>query len=176
MRPVLFMALVTATLCAALVQSGKSTKATGEDKTSNQKVRIELESAYATQDEAIKKNDFKAFVETLAPDYSLKLLNGEGFSREQVETFIKNDMTHTKTVAKSVSTIDSLTVNPGEAVVVVTHEASRILTDGQNVPHKWENKVVHKETWARTTDGWKLRRVEELKQLYLLRDGSPLSK
>jgi hypothetical protein len=44
------------------------------------------------------------------------------------------------------------------------------------VPHKWENKVVHKETWTKTTDGWKIRRLEEVKEVYLLRDGSPLNK
>jgi len=63
-----------------------------EDKQSNKKVRRELEAAYATQDGAIKKNNFKALVGTVAPDYSLKLLGGESFMRSQVEGFIKNDM------------------------------------------------------------------------------------
>ena len=178
MRPAPFIiVLVTGTLCAALIQTGQSTKANSNDKAdTTSKVRRELEAALATQDEAIKKNDFKAFVATLAPDYSIKLLSGDGFSREQVENFIKSDMAHTKAVEKSVSTIDSLTVGSGEAVAVVTHEASRVLTDGQDVPHKRENKVVHKETWAKTADGWKIRQLQELKQVYLLRDGSPLNK
>jgi len=176
MRPVFIILLITGALCAASAQADRSAKADPGDKTTSENVRRELEVAYATQDEAIKKNDFKAFVGTFAPDYSIKLLNGDAFSREQVENFVKNDMARTKAVEKSVSTIESLTVGPDGAVVIVTHEASRVLTDGQNVSHKWENKVVHKETWTRMTDGWKIRRLEEVKQIYLLRDGNPLNK
>ncbi len=161
---------------AALTQANDSTKAGSAGKASSAKVRTELEAELAKQDEAIKKNDFQAFVETLAPDYSIKLLSGEELSREQIEGDIKNDMAHTKSVEKSMSTIGSLTLDSGEAVAIVTHEASRFLTDGQDVPHKWENKVVHKETWTKTPNGWKIRRLEELKQVYVLRDGSPLNK
>lgn len=177
MRSLLFMILLmTLSLCTASAQAGQNTKAKTDDKTANGSVRRELEAALATQDEAIKKNDFKAFVQTLASDYSVKLLSGDSLSREQIEGYVKSDMAHTKAVEKSASTIDALTVGSGEAIAIVTHEASRVLTDGQDVPHKWENKVVHKETWTRTGDGWKVRRVEEVKEIYLLRDGSPLNK
>lgn len=144
------------------------------NKFSTQTVRKELEAMYATQDEAIRKSDFKAFISTLAPDYSIKMLSGDVFNREQVEGFVKADMAKTKSVEKSLSSIDSLTVSNNQAVVIVTHEASRVLDDAQGQPHKWENKVVHKETWTKTTEGWKIQHLEELKQIYLLRDGKPL--
>jgi ketosteroid isomerase-like protein len=129
---------------------------------------------YTVQDEAIKKCDFKAFISTLAPDYSIKLLNGDVFSRQQVEGFVESDMARTKSVEKSLSSIDSLSAAKNEAVVIVTHEASRVLDDADGQPHKWENKVVHKETWIKTAEGWRIQRLEELKQVYVLRDGKPL--
>ena len=62
-------------------------------------------------------------------------------------------MARTKSVEKSVSTIDSISGGPGEAVALVIHEASQVLSDGKD-SHKWQNKVVHKETWIKTADGW----------------------
>lgn len=133
--------------------------------------RKDLEAMYTIQDEAIKRCDFKAFISTLAPDYSIKLLNGDVFNRQQVEGFVKTDMARTKSVEKSLSSIDSLSTANNKAVVIVTHEASRVLEDAHGQPHKWENKVVHKETWIKTADGWRIQRLEELKQVYVLRDG-----
>jgi len=138
-------------------------------------VKKELEALYTIQDEAIKKLDFKAFVGTLTPDYSVKLLNGAAFNRPQIDDAIKNDMARTVSVAKSISIINNLTIKGDEAIVNVTHEASRILNDAQGNPHQWDNKVIHQETWIRTTDGWRIKSLEEVKQVYLLRDSKPLN-
>lgn len=80
-------ALVTVAPTFAFSQASKSP--TG--KTEAESVKKELEAVYAQQDEAIKKNGFGAFVATFAPDYSVHLLDGQTFDREQVERFIKND-------------------------------------------------------------------------------------
>lgn len=136
-------------------------------------VRRDLEAMYLTQDEAIRKKDFHAFVRTFAPDYSVKLLNGDTLNREQIEGYIKSDMARTKRVEKSASSIDSLLVRHDTAIVVVTHEATRILEDAHGQPHRWENQVIHKETWIKTSAGWKIRRLEEVKQVSVLRDGKP---
>jgi hypothetical protein len=144
------------------------------DKSSTGSGKKDLQAMYAVQDEAIKKCDFKAFVSTLAPDYSIKLLSGDVFHREQVEGFIKSHMARTRSVEKSLSSIDCLTVSNDKAVAIVTHVANRLLDDAQGQAHRWENKVVHKETWTKTANGWKIQQLEELKPIYLLRDGEPL--
>jgi len=77
-------------------------------------------------------------------------------------------MARTRCVEKSLSSIDSLTVNNDKAVVIVTHAANRVLEDAQGQAHRWENKVVHKETRTKTANGWKIKQLEELKQIYLL--------
>jgi hypothetical protein len=74
--------------------------------------------------------------QTLAPDYSVKLLDGQVLSREQVKDFLKKDMARTRAVEKSSSAIDGLRVTRDEAVVIVTHEASRVLDDQHGVPHQ----------------------------------------
>lgn len=140
----------------------------------NERVRHDLVAMYRRQDEAIKNNDFEAFIGTLAADYSIKLLNGSEFNRKQVEDFVKSDMARTRSVGESLSVIDDLQVENGEAVVLVTHQAIRVLDDAKGQPHKWENKVVHRETWTKTVRGWRIKRLEEVKQIYLLRDGKPL--
>jgi hypothetical protein len=91
MRPLLFViVLVTGTFCAGLVRAGQGTQANSSGKTdATSRTRQELEAALATQDEAIKKNDFKAFVQTLARGYSVKLLSGDSLSREQIENYVR---------------------------------------------------------------------------------------
>jgi hypothetical protein len=143
--------------------------ATGTAQTINP-VKSELETLYARQNEAIKKKDYESFVGTLSSDYTVKLLNGRTFNRAEVAAAIKNDMAQTVLVAKSSSTINEMTTRENEAIVVVTHEAARVLKDGLGNPHKWENKVIHRETWAKTPEGWKIKSLEEVEQVYLRRD------
>jgi hypothetical protein len=133
-------------------------------------VKSELETLYARQDEAVKKNDYESFVGTFASDYTVKLLDGRTLNRAEVAEAIKNDMARTVSVAKSISTINELTTKENEAVVIIAHEAERVLSDGQGNPHKWENKVIHRETWAKTAEGWKIKSLEEIEQVYLRRD------
>lgn len=83
-------------------------------------------------------------------------------------------MKRTLAVERSTSSIDDLKVTGNEAVVTLTHLALRTLTDAEDKPHTIKNRVVHQETWVRMRERWKIRRSEETKQVYLLRDGKPV--
>jgi hypothetical protein len=52
--------------------------------------------------------------------------------------------------------------------------ASRVIPQQS---HRAKDKVGHQENWgqdARGVEGWKIRRLEETNQAYLLRDGKPV--
>ncbi|HUP90386.1 MAG TPA: nuclear transport factor 2 family protein [Longimicrobiales bacterium] len=133
--------------------------------------RAELANTYGWQDAAITRSDVRMFAMTLAPDYQVVLRNGQRLDRAQVEAAIKADMERTKSVDRATSQIDSLTWSGNDAVVTVTHRTDRTIADEKGTPHRYESGVVHRETWTKTRDGWRIKKLEELQQLYLRRDG-----
>jgi hypothetical protein len=134
-----------------------------------------LEAAYRTQDEAIKRSDAKAFMATIGANYTVHLRNGVTLTREQVESAIAADMRRTVGVERATSRITELILQGDTAQVVVTHETVRTVSDATGTPRRWESGVVHRETWIRTSGGWRINRLEELQQLYLRRDGVSLN-
>jgi hypothetical protein len=136
--------------------------------------RSALIEAYRIQDEAIRRSDAPTFLATLAPDYEVHLRNGVKLSRAQVATAITNDMARTRSVESAKSDLDVIDIRGDTAVVTVKHQTIRTVEDAAGQPRRWESGVVHKETWIRMRDGWRIRRLEEKEQLYLRRDGVAL--
>jgi len=136
-----------------------------------QDVRKQLLAMYDRQDRAIRASDFAAFAAILDSGYVVRLRNGRTLGRAEVERHVSNDMALTVAVRRTSTSIDSLWFTADSAVAVVTREADRTVKDDQGVPHSYESKVVHRETWVRRTGGWRIRSLEELEQVYLRRDG-----
>ena len=138
-------------------------------------VRAAIGGRLAAQDRAIVARHADAFLITLAPDYVVVLRDGTMLRRPALDRAIRSDMALTRSVARSTARVDAFALNgPSEAVLLVTHEASRVLADAQGVEHRWENGVVHRETWILGPQGWVIARLEEQRQLYLRKDGRPL--
>jgi len=136
-----------------------------------QDVRGELQAMYAKQDGAIRARDFEGFVATLDSGYVVRLRNGQTLSRAEVERHVRRNMELTVEVRSVSTTIDSVRVEGNRAVAIVTHEANQVIKDQEGQPHTFENQVVHRETWVKGATGWRIRLLEELRQIYLRRDG-----
>jgi hypothetical protein len=70
-------------------------------------------------------------------------------------------------------TIESLTIGGNEAIVDARQKIFRTqrLADG-NI-HDVETGVLQREIWVRTKEGWKLKRVDNLRERKILVDGKP---
>ena len=88
---------------------------------------------------------------------------------------IRTEMARTVSVLDSSYTIKTTELKGERATVVVRHRSSRILIDSAGEPHKWDASVVHREVWTKYADGWKINRLEEIRQEYLRRDGKSSS-
>jgi ketosteroid isomerase-like protein len=146
------------------IKSAKPDKRAGRP-LERHRVRKELEALYVKQAEAYKAKDIKAFMENKTPDFSLKLLSGQTLSREQMESGVKQRMDRIKSVNYLVIKIEELTVTGKEAVAITTQEFSRTVTDQEGSDHAVVTRgTKHRDMWVKTSEGWKMKSVEELIQ------------
>ncbi len=137
-------------------------------------IRKELEAAYVRIVDALKKNDPTTFEELLAPDFQVKLINGETHEREWLLNYLRNNANTFKVLKLSIK-IKKLTVRGNEAIVIIEQKSSRTLSDEQGKPHQLDVGAIQQETWVKTPEGWRLRHNEELKRLYVKQDGKPVT-
>jgi hypothetical protein len=120
-----------------------------------------------------KTRNVKAMMEFNTMDYSVKLLNGNKLSRQQLEQGITRYFTSGQLVRQISFSFHILEITPNgnEVVVLVEQRDKRIQVRRDGEPHKVEANVIHRDTWIKTLDGWKRRLTEEVKQTKFTVDG-----
>ncbi len=154
---------------AALALTGLPAHATSENERA---VRKELEARYARVVEAYRRKDIAAFMADKTPDFTGRSLSGKMGTREQVEAGVKQRMERILRLNYLRIRIHKLTVRGDQAEAITSQEFSRVVADPQGREHTVVGKgTMHRDTWVRTADGWKMKRVEELKQGHETVDG-----
>lgn len=136
--------------------------------------RKELKAAYVRIVDALKNNDPAVFEELLAPDFQVKLINGETHDREWILNYIQNNAKAFKVLKLSIK-IKKLTVSGNEAIALIEQKSSRTLNDAEGKSHRLDVGAIQQETWVKTAEGWRLRHNVELKRLYVKQDGKPIT-
>jgi len=138
-------------------------------------VRGELEAVFAKRMQAVRNKDAESQIAQVSPDYSATLPNGQMLNYEQIVGYIRRGAEQFVSVLDLSITIESLMVRGNEAIVDARQKFSRTqrLRDG-NV-HNVLTGVLQRETWVRTAEGWKLRRVDNLREQSMLVDGKPFN-
>lgn len=138
-------------------------------------VRRELEAVFAERVQAVKHKDAEAQVAQISPDYSATQPGGQTLNYEQIAAYMRGGARQILAVLDLSITIESLTVRGNEAIVDARQKFSRTqrLRDG-NV-HNVVTGVLQRETWVRTVEGWKLRRVDNLREQSMIVDGKPFN-
>ncbi|MGH9875148.1 MAG: hypothetical protein ACRD9S_22055 [Pyrinomonadaceae bacterium] len=142
----------------------------------NKRLKREIKALYAKQVEIGNKRDVKAIMEFNTPDYSVKLLNGNTLSRKQLEQAMTRYFTSGQLV-RQISfgyRVLGITVNGEDVIVLVEQKDKRIQMRRDGNPHKVEANVIHRDTWIKTTEGWKRRLTEEVQQTKFTVDGKPV--
>jgi hypothetical protein len=136
--------------------------------------RKELKAAYVRIVNALKNNDPAVFEELLAPDFQVKLINGETHDREWILNYIRNNAKAFKVLNLSIK-IKKLTVSGNEAIALIEQKSSRTFNDAEGKSHRLDVGVIQQETWVKAAEGWRLRHNVELKRLYVKQDGKPIT-
>lgn len=154
----------------------KGGKSTGRDKFKS--VRKAIEGWYAQNVEAFKRKDVAAVMALRADDFHTVLPNGTKNTRADMQAY-------TERLLGRIEQWVSLDFQIGEVDVQdkfgdkkgrfasadVTQKTVRMqrLSDGQL--HKVESGAVQRETWKETVQGWKLYRVDNIRDSGLYIDG-----
>jgi hypothetical protein len=90
---------------------------------------------------------------------------------EQIRNYLRQGSAQFVAIDSLTFTLDTITVKGNEAVVDARQHFSRKqrLKDG-NV-HEVVSGVLQTETWVKTAEGWKLKKVENLREQTLTVDG-----
>jgi len=124
-------------------------------------VRRALEEQYAKIAEANKNKDLAAVLALRTPDFSAKFPNGEIRNSEQMAGYSRALFQQMQPPIFVSNTIETLTVSGNEAVAVVHQRFSRMqLKAGQL--RKVQTEARQRETWALTSEGWRLKFVDDV--------------
>lgn len=135
----------------------------------------ELGTVFAKGVQAVKNKEAEAQVAQVSPDHSATEPSGQTLNYEQIVAYMRRGAEQFVNVADLSITIESLTVSGNEAIVDARQKFSRTqrLRDG-NI-HNVVTGVLQREIWVRTIEGWKLKRVDNLREQKFLVDGKPFN-
>jgi hypothetical protein len=136
----------------------------------------ELEAVFAERVKAVKNRDAEAQVAQVSPDYSATEPNGQTLNYEQIVGYIRQGPQQIISVLDYSMAIESLTIRGNEAIVDArqkNYSRTQRLRDG-NV-HNVVTGVLQREIWVKTAKGWKLKRVDNLREREFFVDGKPFN-
>ena len=123
-------------------------------------VRRALEEQYAKIAQANINKDLAGLLALRAPDFSVRMPNGETWGFEQSADYSRRAFEQVQSTISLTNTIETLTLNGDEAVAVVHQQWSRMqMKKGQL--RRVDTSAVQRETWVRSTDGWKLKLIDD---------------
>ena len=135
----------------------------------------ELEAVFAKRMQAVKNKDAEAQIAQVSPDYTAQEPNGQTLNYDQIAAYMRRGAEQFVTVKDLSITIESLTISGNEAIVDARQKNFRTQRLGDGNIHDVETGVLQREIWVRTKEGWKLKRVDNLRERKILVDGKPFN-
>ena len=134
-------------------------------------VRREFEAIYAEGVQAVKNNDVEAILAKISPDFTAILPDGQIMNYETIKNYIRLGSQQFVEIGDLRITLESLTVKGNEVIVEARQYFPRKqrLRDGKI--HDVFSSVLQTETWVKTTEGWKKRKVENEREQIFTVDG-----
>jgi len=180
------------TVCAALILASSSTAAaTVRDSERDQPqekvktkgdlivrdkskpVRKAIEDWYEQNKAAFSARDLNAIMALRTDDFHTMTPDGKVNSRSDMEARTKSFIEQILQFISQTIEIGDIDVHDDLARAYVNQRTVRIQRLPDGMIHKVESSVVQRETWKRTDSGWKLYRVDNIRDGSLLVDDKP---
>lgn len=135
-------------------------------------IRKELDAQYKRLAEAHDRKDLKAIAALKTSDFHAILPDGRVADVKVMEQNTKQFIEINQPPFNIRFTVQKLTVSENKLIAVaeVFQEAARY-RDLEGKRRKVETSVVQRETWAKTSDGWKLKCVDNVRDAKRFVDG-----
>ena len=137
-------------------------------------VRKQLEARYAENEAGFMARDPDRVMRLRHPEFHTITPDGKVSTREQMYQRTREFIARIERFDSLSETITALTLENDTACAVVDQRTMRQQRLGDGQLHEVRTSVVQRECWARSSDGWLLWRVDEIRPGSTLVDGKPL--
>lgn len=124
------------------------------ERTRMAEARAEIGAFDAVRAEAWNRGDAGTLLSRATWDFSIQLAGGVSVGGREMAAMLADGWRHNGRTTANVLAIVSLSLRGDEVEAVIRHEYVG--------PSGTPGSTIYRETWTRTADGWRLRRVEEL--------------
>ena len=149
----------------------KDDKTTLRDK--SKPVRQAIEAWYASNMEAFKEKDLAAIMALRTDDFHTITPDGKINTRADMEERTRLFLSRIDHFIAQDNQIGTIEVAGDLASADITQKTVRMQRFPDGTLHKVEGEVVQRETWKKTSEGWKLYRVDNIRDKGLLVDDKP---
>lgn len=136
-------------------------------------VRRAIEDWYARNMAAFKAKDLAAIMALRADDFHTITPDGRVNTRADMETRTRVFLDRIDHFISQDNQIGTIELEGDVASADITQKTVRMQRFPDGTLHKVESAVVQRETWKKTTQGWKLYRVDNIRDGDLLVDDKP---
>ncbi|HEX8064545.1 MAG TPA: nuclear transport factor 2 family protein [Allosphingosinicella sp.] len=171
----LFLAWAAA---AALLLGGGSATASqaarpGAAAASDAALRRALGSAYARNRAALLARDAAAVIALRTADFEVVTPDGARHGAAEMAEFSRNLLANVERWEALSFDIESVVRRGDEAAAEIRQHSIRLMRRPTGKVERVENWVVQRETWVKTSAGWRMRRVDNIRDQRVLIDGVP---
>lgn len=150
---------------------GKDDKTIVQDK--SKPVRQAIEAWYASNMEAFEAKDVAAVMALRTEDFHTITPDGKVNTRADMEERTRNFLARIDHFITQDNQVGTIEVTGDLASADVTQKTVRMQRFPDGTLHKVEAGVVQRETWKRTAAGWKLYKVDNIRDKGVLVDDKP---
>ena len=136
-------------------------------------VRRQLQTRYDENRRAFFAKDLDAIMALRTDDFHTVTPDGLTHDRAEMRLMTQALLNGIDKWISTTFDIDSLTLEGDLARAIVRQHVDRIALRADGQLHHVETWVTQRETWRKTPDGWKLYRVDSLRDQRRLVDGKP---
>jgi hypothetical protein len=172
-HPVLWAAAVALPLCACAAPTAQSSAPPAPVALSDAAVRRALEAAYERNRQALLERDPAAVIALRTPDFSVTTPDGATHDAAEMAGFTRNLLASVEGWEALSFDIDSIARQGDEAAAEVRQHSIRLMRRPEGKLQRVENWVTQREAWVSTPQGWRIRRVDNIRDQRVLIDGVP---
>jgi hypothetical protein len=140
---------------------------------SDSAVRQALEAAYERNRQALLARDSAGVIALRTADFEVVTPDGARHDSAQMADFTRNLLASVERWEALSFDIESIERNGAEAAAEVRQHSIRLMRRPGGKLQRVENWVTQRETWVSTPAGWKIRRVDNIRDQRVLIDGVP---
>jgi hypothetical protein len=126
------------------------------------KQKAELEAVYKQMDALREKRNIAGLMVYLSSDFKLKTMDGQELGRKQAEAAMKGALSTFKSIDDATTKVKSVAISKSDTIVNSESKLTATAVDEKKKSHKWVITTQTKDTWNKTSKGWRIKRVVEL--------------